>query len=71
MKVSVSLPSADVDFVDSYARQRGMTRSAVIHDAVESLRRRDLAADYEAAHAEWVDSGEADIWDAVTGDGLR
>jgi Arc/MetJ-type ribon-helix-helix transcriptional regulator len=71
MKVSVSLPSDDVEFVDSYARERGATRSAVMHEAVEMLRRRNLAADYEAAHDEWVTSGEADLWDAVTGDGLR
>jgi len=71
MKVSVSLPADDIDFVDSYARERGATRSAIMHEAVEMLRRRDLAGDYEAAHDEWVASGEADLWSAVTGDGLR
>jgi hypothetical protein len=71
MKVSVSLPADDIDFVDGYARERGATRSAIVHEAIEMLRRRDLAADYEAAHDEWVASGEADLWNAVTGDGLR
>lgn len=71
MKVSVSLPEDDIDFVDHYARDHGATRSAVMHEAVQMLRRRDLATDYEAAHDEWVTSGEADIWDAITGDGLR
>ncbi len=71
MKVSVSLPTDDIEFVDNYAHERGATRSAVIHEAVELLRRRDLAADYDAAHDEWVASGEAELWNAVTGDGLR
>ena len=71
MKVSVSLPPDDIDFVDSYARERGASRSAVMHEAVELLRRRDLAADYEAAHDEWTASGDAELWDAVSGDGLR
>jgi len=42
-----------------------------MHEAVQMLRRRDLAMDYEAANDEWVTSGEADIWNAATGDGLR
>lgn len=71
MKVSVSLPEDDVAFVDRYAQDKGTTRSAALHEAVEMLRRRDLAADYEAASDEWVADGEADLWDAVTGDGLR
>ena len=71
MKVSVSLPEDDVEFVDRYARDRGTTRSAVMHEAVQMLRRRNLITDYEAANDEWVASGEAEVWDAVTGDGLR
>jgi Arc/MetJ-type ribon-helix-helix transcriptional regulator len=71
VKVSVSLPDDDVAFVDRYARDRGTTRSAAMHEAVQMLRRRDLAADYEAAHDEWVASGEASVWDVVTGDGLQ
>jgi Arc/MetJ-type ribon-helix-helix transcriptional regulator len=71
MKVSVSLPDDDVAFVDRYAQDNGTTRSAAIHQAVQMLRRRDLADDYEAATDEWADSGEAAVWDAVTGDGLR
>jgi Arc/MetJ-type ribon-helix-helix transcriptional regulator len=71
VKVSVSLPEDDVAFVDRYAREHGTTRSAAMHEAVQMLRRRDLAADYGAANDEWVTSGEADVWDAVTGDGMR
>ena len=71
MKVSVSLPDEDVDFVDRYARDNGTTRSAAMHEAVQMLRRRDLAADYEAASDEWAASGETDVWDAVSSDGQR
>ncbi|WJK41969.1 ribbon-helix-helix protein, CopG family [Solwaraspora sp. WMMA2056] len=71
MKVSVSLPDDDLAFVERYARDRGKTRSAVLHEAVQLLRQRDLAAEYESANDEWVSSGEADVWDAVTGDLLR
>ena len=71
MKVSVSLPQDDIDFVDHYARERDTTRSAVMHEAVQMLRRRDLSMDYEAANDEWASSGEAEAWDNVAGDGLR
>jgi metal-responsive CopG/Arc/MetJ family transcriptional regulator len=71
MKVSVSLPDDDIAFVDRYARDNGTTRSAAILQAVQMLRRRDLAADYEAANDEWAASGEADLWDATASDGLR
>lgn len=71
MKVGVSLPDDDIAYVDRYAADHRMTRSAVLHEAVQMLRRRDLEADYAAAHDEWVESGEADLWDAVSGDGLR
>ncbi|WP_432833836.1 ribbon-helix-helix domain-containing protein [Dactylosporangium sp. CA-092794] len=71
MKVSVSLPEDDIDFVDRYARDHGTTRSAAMHEAVQMLRHRNLAMDYAAANEEWVASGEADLWDAVTGDGVR
>ena len=71
MKVSVSLPSDDVDFIDRYARDSGTTRSGAMHEAVQMLRRRDLAADYEAAADEWAATGEAGLWDALASDGLR
>ena len=71
MKVSVSLPDEDIDFVERYARDSGKSRSAVMHEAVQLLRRRDLAADYEAANDEWTAGGEAELWDAAAGDGLR
>jgi antitoxin MazE9 len=71
MKVSVSLPDEDVEFLDEYARTRGFgSRSAVLHKAVRLLRSADLAGAYADAWQDWETSGEAEVWDAVSGDGL-
>jgi Arc/MetJ-type ribon-helix-helix transcriptional regulator len=71
MKVSVSLPDEDVEFLDQYAHAQGYrSRSAVVHKAVRLLRSSELGADYTRAWGEWTDSGDADSWDAVLGDGL-
>jgi len=71
MKISVSLPEDDVDFLDSYAEARGGTsRSAALHEAVALLRTANLLSDYAQAFDEWIDSGEADLWDAAIADRL-
>jgi Arc/MetJ-type ribon-helix-helix transcriptional regulator len=71
MKVSVSLPEEDVEFLDSCARAQGFpSRSAVLHKAVRLLREAELTTAYERAWAEWSTSGEADIWDAAVRVGL-
>jgi len=82
MKVSVSLPQEDVEFLDDYVHRRGgPSRSAVLHHAIGLLRRNDLEDAYADAWAEWT-SGEArahgtehgaeraDSWDAAVADGL-
>ena len=72
MKVSVSLPEDDVEFLDAYARDRGMeSRSAVVHQAVGLLRTAQLATAYEDAWSSWSASGEGDAWEATTADGLE
>ena len=71
MKVSVSLPEDDVEFLDSYAREQGMdSRSAALHKAVGLLRTAQLASAYEDAWESWTDSEDAEAWEAVTADGL-
>jgi Arc/MetJ-type ribon-helix-helix transcriptional regulator len=71
MKLSVSLPDEDVEFLDAYARSAGVgSRSAVVHKAVRLLRASELGASYEAAWREWDAAGAATDWDAVVGDGL-
>ena len=71
MKLSVSLPDEDVEFLDEYARAQGIaSRSAVVHEAVRLLRAAGLGADYEAAWREWDDSSDAADWAVTSGDGL-
>ena len=71
MKVSVSLPDEDVEFLDSYARTQGIeSRSAVVHKAVRLLRASELGPAYEDAWKEWDKGEDAALWDAATADGL-
>ena len=71
MKVSVSLPGEDVQFLDEYAREQGLeSRSAALHRAVRLLRTAELGGTYEAAWEEWAVDGEADVWESATHDGL-
>ncbi len=70
MKLSVSLPDADVAFLDAYAEAQGIeSRSAVLHKAVRALRASELSAAYEDAWEEWG-STEAEAWEATVADGL-
>lgn len=72
MKLSVSLPDDDVEFLDEYADAKGMaSRSAAVHRAVRLLRATELGPAYEDAWAQWEASDDSGLWDAATGDGLR
>ena len=71
MKLSVSLPSEDVAFLDAYANAHELpSRSAAMQTAIKTLRLGDLREAYGDAWAEWDESGEARAWDAVAGDGV-
>ncbi|HUP69560.1 MAG TPA: ribbon-helix-helix domain-containing protein [Acidimicrobiales bacterium] len=71
MKLSVSLPDEDVQFLDAYARaQRIPSRSAVVHRAVRLLRASELGRAYEEAWDDWVDRGEAELWESTASDGV-
>ena len=71
MKISVSLRTEDVDFLDNYTRTHGIaSRSAALHRAIRLLRAAELARDYAAAFKEWADDDENRAWDAVSGDGI-
>jgi Arc/MetJ-type ribon-helix-helix transcriptional regulator len=72
MKLSVSLPEEDVEFLDAYAEAEGLhSRSAALHKAVRLLRGAELGAAYEEAFDLWEADGDADLWDTTVGDGLR
>lgn len=71
MKVSVSLPDEDVEFLDAYADAQGIvTRSAAVHKAVRLLRASQLGAAYEEAWEQWTSSGDEAVWDPSISDGL-
>lgn len=71
MKISVSLPEDDVEFLDGYVRSQGVgSRSAVVRKAVGLLRASELGSAYEEAWQEWFDSGEATAWETAVGDGI-
>jgi Arc/MetJ-type ribon-helix-helix transcriptional regulator len=71
MKLSVSLPDEDVEYLDEYARaQRLESRSAALHKAVRLLRASELGSAYEDAWTEWAESDDDQLWDEVVDDGL-
>ena len=71
MKVSVSLPEEDVEFLDAYAEAQGIaSRSAAMHKAVRLLRASELGPAYEDAWKEWADGEDQDLWENATADGL-
>jgi hypothetical protein len=60
MKLSVSLTDENV-----FANRAGMdSRSAVLQQAIATLKAADLTDDHERAFNEWHDIGEGVIWDA-------
>jgi Arc/MetJ-type ribon-helix-helix transcriptional regulator len=71
MKVSVSLPEADVAYLDAYARSQGLdSRSAVLHQAIRLLRANELSDAYEDAWQDWDSEADAELWNTTTIDGL-
>ncbi len=71
MKLSVSLDTDDVEFIDQYATEHAVgSRSAVMQKAVALLRAVELGDDYAAAWAEWSQADDADLWEAAVNDGL-
>ena len=72
MKISVSLPHEDVDFLDEYAKSLGVrSRSAVIQRAVRLLRATELGPAYAEAWEDWEASGDAEVWDSSVADGVE
>ena len=70
MKLSVSIPDEDVQFIDRYASQHEVeSRSGVVQRALSLLRATELGEDYAAAWDEW-ESSEAEAWESTVADGL-
>lgn len=71
MKLSVSLPDEEIEFVDAYAEDQGIrSRSAVLLRAVRLLRAVELGGAYQEAWDEWARSGDADRWEPALADGI-
>jgi Arc/MetJ-type ribon-helix-helix transcriptional regulator len=71
MKLSISLPDEDIEFLASYAASEGLgSRSAALRKAIRLLRASELGPAYEAAFTEWDGSDGASLWDSTAGDGL-
>lgn len=71
MKVSISLPEADVAFLDEYAAlSPARSRSAVVHRAIELLRESQMEDAYANAWQEWHGDEDAQLWENTVADGL-
>jgi Arc/MetJ-type ribon-helix-helix transcriptional regulator len=70
MKLSVSLPDEDVQFIDRYAKAHAVeSRSGVVQRALSLLRSSELGQDYASAWDEW-EASEGEVWEATAADGL-
>jgi hypothetical protein len=70
MKISVSVPSEDIAFLDAYAAEHELgSRSAALHHAIRALRISALPGSYAQAWSEWDADGDAEAWDATAADG--
>jgi len=71
VKVSVSLPDADVAYLDEYVENnRVATRSAALHEAIKLLRMSELESAYAEAFEDWEQDEDTALWDATVSDGL-
>ena len=69
MKVSVSVPDGDVEFLDEYAKTHNVaSRSAAFLRAIRLRRASELSDSYAAAFTEWSADGDGDAWDSTTSD---
>ncbi len=71
MKVSISLPDEDLEFLDQHAKAAGASsRSAVVQKAIRLLRTVELGPSYAAAWQEWQEDPANEVWEQAIGDGL-
>ena len=71
MKMSVSLPGEDIEFLDAYASAHAYpSRSAVVRQAIRALRLGGLNDAYREAWDEWATSEDSGIWETTSGDGI-
>ena len=74
MKVSISarVDEVLVAYLDRFQKEHDVkSRSEALEQAIKALQERDLDREYALAMSEWNASGEGELWDKVTGDGLE
>jgi hypothetical protein len=70
VKLSLSIPSDDVAFLDAYAAEHDLgSRSAAMHQAIDALRISALPGSYADAWSEWNGGDDAEAWETAAGDG--
>ncbi|WP_337867862.1 hypothetical protein [Meiothermus sp.] len=70
-KLSVSVDSQLAQFIERYQAAHGMpTKSEVVERALSLLQKNELRRQYTEAYQEWLESGEAEVWEVTVGDGL-
>ena len=68
----MSIPDQDVAFLDQYGLEQGISsRSAVLLQAIRLLRTSQLGPAYAEAWSEWTLSGDEELWDTTSGDGVQ
>lgn len=71
MKVSVSLPVEDLEFLDRHASLHALgSRSAAVRQAVRALRIAELSDSYQQAWEGWADGPDANSWERTSADGV-
>jgi Arc/MetJ-type ribon-helix-helix transcriptional regulator len=71
MRVYVSLPTEDVEFIDDHIRRRGArSRSAALQEALRMLRHAELVADYTCAWEQRDAAACGATADALAADGI-
>lgn len=71
MKISISLPSEQVAFIERYRKAHQLdNRSEAFQHVLSELQEKELEEAYRAAGEEWKNSEDAALWDNVSGDGL-
>lgn len=69
MKLSISLPAADVAVLDSFAQHSGLpSRSAAVQFAIRLLKHPDLEQDYAEAWDDWQIAGDGAAWEPTVAD---
>lgn len=70
-KMKIRIDKKMIDFIQSDQHNNQLqSHSEVIAIAVQKLYEGEVTRQYKAAMIEWYESGEAEVWESVIGDGI-